>query len=56
MANTEASEVRSGMFAPPQCPADLLMVDRGGGHRSSGAGLTTDMEHQAEQVLGNFSA
>ena len=30
MANTEASEVRSGMFAPPQCPADWLMVGRGG--------------------------
>lgn len=30
-ANTEASEVWSGMFAPPQCPADWLTVDHGGG-------------------------
>lgn len=38
MANTEASEVRSGMFAPPQCPADLLMVDRGGDTDPQGPG------------------
>lgn len=29
MANTQASEVRSGMFAPPERPADWLTVDRG---------------------------
>lgn len=52
MANTE---VRLGMFMPPQRPADLLMVSWGRGRRSSGARLTTVMEHQAEQVLGNFS-
>ena len=47
MVNTEASEVRSGMFAPPQCPADWLMVGQGGWDGGTqilrGQGLTAYM-------------